>query len=230
MNWNAFFGVACTISLSLPVAAIVYHKLYKHRSLAALALLNTVTALYNFLSLGFIPVNTSFVQVFGTLSNMIDVPLILTALLFFCPIRQRQRPVHLITVGFMVYEVLVVLLFGLNKKSIVYVMGPGLAIVLIYTFYLFARQIKVTVVYGKNLGKTLMLASILFAYACYALVYIFYYLEKTQSVGDIFLIYFITAIVSSILMTVGLQLIRKRMKELHEARTTRKELAMFFGN
>ena len=36
--------------------------------------------------------------------------------------------------------------------------------------------------------------------------------------------------VSSVLMTIGLQLIKNRMKQLQEVRNTRRELAMFFGN
>lgn len=230
MTWNAIIGVTATISLLLPVAAIVYYKLYQQRSLAALLLSYLITAVYNLMSEGIIPVPVSFLRRFGVINNYLDIPLMLIALLFFCPIKQKQRTVHIVTAVFVAYEIVIAFLYGLEPKAIVYVMGPGLALVLIYAFYLFVRHIKITVEFGKNAGRTLMLVSILFAYGCYSLVYYFYYIQKTQSVADVFLIYFITSLVSSIIMTIGLHRIRQRMRELQEVKNTRRELAMFFGN
>ncbi len=229
MNWNAIIGVMATVSLLLPVAAIVYYKLYQHRSLTALLCTYLITALYNLMSEGILPVAASFQRGFGVVNNYLDIPLMLTALLFFCPNKPRQRILHVTTAVFIGYEVGIAFVFGLDPESTVYVMGPGLALLLVYTFYLFARHIKMTIEFGKNAGRTLMLVSILFAYGCYAIVYYFYYILKTQAVADVFLIYYITGFVSSVIMTVGLHLIRKRMRELQEVKNTRRELALFFG-
>lgn len=229
MNWNAIIGVAATISLFLPAAAIVYYKLYQHRSLAALLISYMATACYNMLSQNFIHIPAPLLKGIGVVNNYLDIPLTLTALLFFCPIKQKQRPVHIVTAAFVVYELIIACVFGLSANAVVYIMGPGLALILIYSFYLFIRHIKITVEFGKNVGRTLMLAAILFAYGCYSLIYFFYYIEKTPAVTDVFLLYFITAFVSSVVMTIGLHLIRKRMKELQEVKNTRRELAIFFG-
>jgi hypothetical protein len=75
-----------------------------------------------------------------------------------------------------------------------------------------------------------MLAAILFGYGCYGVVYYFYYIQKTPNVADAFLIYFITSLLSCSMMTVGIHMIRKRMKKLEEAINTRRELALFFGH
>jgi len=230
MNWNTIIGVAATISLFLPVAAIVYYKLYQHRSLAALLVSYVITALYNLMSEGLLPLPASFQRGFGVINNYLDIPLMLTALLFFCPIKQKQRTVHIITAVFIGYEILIACFYGLDPKAVVYIMGPGLILILIYTFYLFARHIKITIEFGKNAGRTLMLVSILFAYGCYTIVYYFYYILKTQEVNDVFFLYYITSLVSSIIMAIGLHLIRKRMRELQEVKNTRRELAMFFGS
>jgi hypothetical protein len=230
MNWNTFIGVAATISLFLPVAAIIYYKLYQHRSLTALLISYLITALYNLMLQGLLPFPASFQRGFGVVNNYLDVPLMLTALLFFCPIKQKQRTVHIITAVFIAYEIVIACVYGLEPGAIVYVMGPGLILILIYAFYLFARHIKITVEFGKNAGRTLMLVSILFAYGCYAIVYYFYYIFKTQEVEDVFFLYYITSFISAIIMTVGLHLIRRRMRELQEVKNTRRELAMFFGS
>jgi hypothetical protein len=230
MNWNAFVGVTATLSLFLPVAAIIYYKLYQHRSLAALLVSYLTTALYNLMAEGLIPFPASFQRGFGVINNYLDIPLMLTALLFFCPIKQKQRTVHIVMALFIGYEIVIACLFGLDPKAVVYIMGPGLMLILAYTFYLFARHIKITIEFGKNAGRTLMLVAILFGYGCYGIVYYFYYILRTQEVRDVFLLYYITSLVSAVIMTIGLHLIRQRMRQLQEVKNTRRELAMFFGS
>lgn len=230
MNWNTVVGVTASFAMLLPVAAIVFHKLYQHRSLLALLISSVSTALCNLMLEGILPMPATLQKGFGIINNYLEVPLMLTALLFFCPIKQKQRTVHIITALFIVYEIVIGILYGLSTKAAVFIMGPGMLLILIYSFYLFLRHIKITVEFGKNAGRTLMLASILFGYTCYALVYYFYYIEKTPYVADAFLLYFIASFISSIIMTIGLLLIRKRMKELQEVKNTRRELAMFFGS
>lgn len=230
MNWNAIFGIAATILLLLPAGLIVAYGLHRHRSLAALIIWFGITAVFNLLTQQVIPASHGVVKAFEVIKSYLEVPVILMALLFFCPIRQKQRTVYLAGGAFMLYELVIAARFGLDEKTIVYVMGPGLLLILGYTFYLFVKQIRFTVHFGKNTGRTLMLASILFSYCCYGLIYYFYYFTPTPDAGDAFLLYFISISVASLLMSVGITLIRKRMRELEEVKNTRKELALFFDN
>lgn len=229
MSWNAILGVACIVALFLPVAVIIYNRYYLHRSLAALLIYYTITALYVMMAEDIIRVSTSFRINFGILNNYLDVPLMLVSLLFFCPGRQKQRIIHILILVFIAYEIVITSLQGYSAKAIVYILGPGMVIILCYSFYLFVKQVKFTIMHGKNLGRTIMLASILFVYACYAIIYYFYYIDKTPHIGDTHIIYFISSFISSVFMAIGLHLMRKRMKELHSLRLTRKELAIFFG-
>ena len=230
MSWNAIIGITATMSLFLPVGVIIYYKLYQYRSLIALLASYISTGLYNLMTIGVLPFPNSFQRGFGIVNNYLDIPLTLTALLFFCPNKQKQRTIHIVTAIFVAYEIVIAFLYGLQFKAIVYIMGPGIMLVLVYAFYLFLRHIKITVEFGKNAGRTIMLVSILFAYGCYGLVYYFYYIQKTPDVTDAFLLYFISTFVSSVVMAVGLNLIRRRIKELEEIKNTRRELAMFFNN
>lgn len=229
MNWNTLLGVACTISLFLPVLAILYFGLYRHRSLAALGISYLFSASYNLMYQGYVSVPINFQKFYGTLNNFTDVPLILTALLFFCPVKQKQKPVHIILIAFICYEIFIAAYYGFKPSSIVYIMGPGLVLVLLYTFYLFTRHIKITVEHGKNAGRTLMLASILFGYGGYSLVYIFYYVERNPNIADTLLLYFMISMLSCFIMTIGLYLTRNRLNQLKEVNRTRKELHLFFG-
>jgi NADH:ubiquinone oxidoreductase subunit K len=154
----------------------------------------------------------------------------LTALLFFCPSKQRQNKIRLLTLLFLVYEIVIVCVFGFTINSITYITGPGVCIILLYSFYLFVKQVKFSIFHRKNHGRVLMLAAIVFDCSCYTLIYFFNYIEKTPYQNDVFKLYYISSIVSSILMAVGLQLMNKRMKELQALKITRKELAMFFNH
>jgi hypothetical protein len=177
-----------------------------------------------------IPVNNALRLKFGILNNYLDVPLMLTALVFFCPNKQKQNIIRLLSYLFIAYEVLITVIHGFKPVSIVYIMGPGFAILIGYTLYLFMRQVKFSIMHGKNHGRVMMLAAIFFSYACYALIYYFYYVQKTPYVKDTELIYFIATIISSLVMAIGLHLMNKRMKELQSLRVTRKELAMIFNS
>jgi hypothetical protein len=229
MNWNAIFGIACIISLTAPVVVIIYHRYYKHRSLAALLINYSFALVYLMMSQNIIPVSRAVRINFGILSNYLDVPLMLTALVFFCPNKQKQNIIRILSYAFIGYELLITLLHGFKPVSIVYIMGPGFAVIIGYTFYLFMRQVKFSIMHGKNYGRVMMLAAIFFCYACFALIYYFYYIQKTPYVKDTELVYFISTIVSSMAMAIGLQLMNKRMKELQSLQITRKELAMIFN-
>ena len=230
MNWNAILGIACIISLSLPIAVILYHKYYKHRSLVALLVYYAIILIYLLMSQKIVPSSRSIRINYGIVSNLLDIPLMLTALLFFCPNKQKQNIVRLLTYLFLAYEALVIALYGFNNNAVTYTLAPGFVIILSYTLYLFMRQVKFSIMHRKNHGRMIMLASIVFLYSCYALTYFFYYIQKTPNVRDTEIIYFISTTVSTLVMAIGLQLMNKRMKELQTLRITRRELAMFFNH
>src|ERR1700694_147039 len=230
MSWNAVLGIACILCFFLPVAVILHNRFYTHRSLVALLLYFFVAGSYNLLSEKLIPIRGSLLDGYGLLSNYLDVPLMLTGLLFFCPNRQKQKIVHVLIAAFIGYELTVTCFHGFNQDSVMYIMGPGFAIILCYSTYLFSRQVKFSIMHRKNQGRMLMLASILFAYSCYTLIYYFYFIQKTPYTSDVLLLYYISSSLASTLMAIGLHLMRKRMKELRSLKTTRKELALFFSH
>lgn len=229
MNWDATLGVASVIAFTLPIAVIFYNRYYTHRSLAALLAYYAFILIDNLF--GTI-INSAPVlgRVINYIDNYANIPLILTALLFFCASKQRQGKIRLLTLIFMAYEIVIIAVYGFTLNSIIYIMGPGVGVVLLYSFYLFVRQIKFSIFHGKNHGRVLMLISIVFDFSCYGLIYFFQYIQKTPFQNDVFRLYYISSIVSSVLMAIGLHMMRVRMKELQSLKTTRKELALIFGH
>ena len=229
MNWDATLGVASVIAFTLPIVVIFYNRYYTHRSLAALLAYYAFILIDNLF--GTI-INSAPVlgRVINYIDNYANIPLILTALLFFCASKQRQGKIRLLTLIFMAYEIVIIAVYGFTLNSIIYIMGPGVGVVLLYSFYLFVRQIKFSIFHGKNHGRVLMLISIVFDFSCYGLIYFFQYIQKTPFQNDVFRLYYISSIVSSVLMAIGLHMMRVRMKELQSLKTTRKELALIFGH
>lgn len=229
MNWNAILAVVCILSFMLPIAVIVYNRYYTHQSLAALLIYYSIIVIDNLVAEHFIPSTPAIEKYVGLLDNYADIPLMLTGLLFFCPSKQKQSRIRLLTILFVVYELVLTGILGFSRTAVIWIMAAGIPIIIIYSFYLFFRQVKFSIFHGKNHGRVLMLSGILFGYSCYLLIYYFHYIQKTPFEADVFKLYYISSIVSSLLMAIGLHMMRNRMKELRTLKITRKELAVFFG-
>lgn len=229
MNWNTILSILCILSFTLPIAVIIYNRYYTHRSLAALLIYYSIVLIDNVLAEKIIPASTDVRRYVGLFDNYADIPLMLTGLLFFCPSKVKQQRIQLFTYLFIAYELVITFIYGFSRTSVVWIMAPGICIIVVYSFYLFLRQVKFSVFHGKNHGRVLMLAGILFGYSCYVLIYYFHYIQQTPFIADVFILYYITSIISSVLMAIGLHMMRTRMKELQSLKTTRKELAIFFG-
>jgi hypothetical protein len=228
MNSATVIGSIASFALLLPVFIIVWCKLYKHISLLSLLFYYLTTAVYNLAGEGIIPLNNGLRKFLGIVNNYLDVPLMLIVILLFCTSKRKQITVYISIAVFVLFEILVGILFQFKRESLIYILGPGILLIFIYALTLFAQHVKISIEKNKGFGKTFMITSILFAYGCYIMIYYFYYIQKTKDVSDVFLIYYIVSIVSSLLMAGGLILIYKKSKQIKEVQTTRKELAVFF--
>jgi len=68
----------------------------------------------------------------------------------------------------------------------------------------------------------------LFAYGCYTILYLIYFVFKTKHVADTFLMYFIISTLSSLVMCAGIIYERKRIHKLNELMQTRRELSAIY--
>jgi hypothetical protein len=230
MNWNTFMGIVSTLALLLPPALIVGMKLYTNRSLQALFIYYLSTAVYNLMTEGIIPVDTNTRKIFGTINNYMDTPLMLMFLMFFCAERWKAKAINITLPVFLAYELFIGFRFGFTTEANVFILGPGIIIVLLFSLFLFARYIKLSIVQSKAIGRTLMLTSIIFSYGCFGIIYLFHYIQKLKAVNDIFLLYYISSFFTSVIMAAGIFFIKQHLQTLNELKKTRKELQVFFNN
>ncbi|HWR34226.1 MAG TPA: hypothetical protein VN451_11895, partial [Chitinophagaceae bacterium] len=164
----------------------------------------------------------------GIANNLLDIPLILTFLTYFSTTAGFRKRMNIMIASFLVFEIIIMAWKGPTVDAITIIMGPGLLMATGFCLYFFIRQSKITITHGKATGKAIIAASLVFAYGCYSLIYLMYYVFKTKDVADTFLIYYLVTIFSSLLLTAGIIIEKKRVNKLQEVKTARKELATIY--
>jgi hypothetical protein len=230
MSWNVLMGILSTLALFAPVAIIAIMRLYGHRSFIALFLYYLVATFYNLMTEDIIHFDPDFVLNFGIVANLLDAPLILLFLMYFSPSAAYSRRILALIVLFIVYEITIVAIFGMTKIAVTYFVGPGIFLILCVSLVFFIRQVRITIMHRRATGKALMISSILWAYGCFGVIYLIYYVLKTESNETSFLVFFIVSTFSSLMMSAGLIIEKNRIIKLKELKTTRKELSVIFGN
>ena len=228
MTWSSTIGLISSIALFLPVLFILVLKLGNYRTFPALMIYYFIVFGYNLLTLKYITPGETITHYWGIANNLLDTPLMLTFLTYFSTSAVVTRRMKRAIVLFLIFELLVILWKGTSVEAITIIMGPGLVTVIGFSLHFFVRQSKITIMHGKATGKAIIAASLVFAYGCYSIIYLMYYIFKTKHVADTFLIYFLVTTFSSLLLCAGIIIERKRVQKLNEVKTARKELAAIY--
>ncbi|MFI5129227.1 MAG: hypothetical protein ACHQFX_04520 [Chitinophagales bacterium] len=229
MNWFDVVGMISTVSLFLPILFIVTFRLAWYKSFPALLVYYTITFGFNLLSIDFFKADKNFIYYYGVANNLLDAPLMLSFMTYFSKTALFRKKMKMVIPVFLLFELIVIAIYGFNIGAAIIVLGPGLLLVLGFSLLFFIHQAKITIVHQKAAGKALIVASLLFAYGGYSFVYVVYYLLKTPYKTDTFLVYYLISIISSVLIAIGIMYERKRVRELMELQTARKELKVIYG-
>ncbi|HYM94374.1 MAG TPA: hypothetical protein VET23_09570 [Chitinophagaceae bacterium] len=229
MNWKDAMGFVSTLTFLLPIIIIFALRLQRLKCFLALAIYYLLSFSSNLMAENYIHVSADFKRFFGIINNLMELPLIFTFMAYFSLSPLFAKRIRHAVLIFLLFEVIVTLILGFNKTSMIIIMAPGLSLILFFTIWFSLRQIKITITQGKSTGKALMISSLLFAYSCYALIYILFYLLKSQEISDIFVMYFFAGTLSTLVLSAGIMIENKRIKKLEELKITRKELSMIYG-
>jgi hypothetical protein len=228
MTWNSVMGIVSSLALFLPIFLILALRLGTYRSFPVLLIYYAMVFIYNLMTEGYIRANTDVVRIWGLGNNLLDAPLMLLFLTYFSSSAIFTRRLKILILLFFVFELSVILLVGFNVGAITIILGPGIFIVFALCMFLFVRQSKIVITNRKSLGKTLITASFVFAYGCYGILYMLYYVFKTEYKADTFLIYFLVTTFSSLILCTGIIFERKRIQKLFELKKARKELHIIY--
>ena len=222
-------GLISSIALFLPVFFILVLRLGAYKTFPALLIYYFIVFVYNLFTQGYIKADPELIRSWGLANNLLDMPLLLTFLIYFSSSPVLTQRMKSVIYAFMAFEAAVVAIIGFNVNAITIILGPGIAISIGFCLIFFIRQTKITITYKKALGKALIAASLLFAYGCYGIIYLMYYIFKFKQVDDIFLIYFLVVTFSSFLVSAGIVIEQKRIRKLNELKTTRRELSDMYS-
>lgn len=229
MNYFEILGYTSTFVLALPVLVILLLRLYQYKVFAALGFYYSLGFTYNLLTNGYIPSTESFRLVFSAVNNMLEAPLVLFFLVYFSPSDSFTRKMNLIILALLAYALGVGILIGFNRESTVWVSGPGLLLVTAICIRFFIQKTEAAITNNKYLGKAIIIAGFLFAFVCYAFLYVTHYLAADPVKSDNFTIYFICTTISPAIVAIGILMEKNRLRELREIQVTRKELAKIYG-
>jgi hypothetical protein len=160
---------------------------------------------------------------------LLEVPLLLFFFTYFSRTALFRKRLIMATLSFIVFEVVIISVYGFNIRATTITLAPGLLAILVLSSIFFIHQVKIAVIYHKAVGKAVIIASLLFAFAGYSFVYVVNHLFETPYKKDVYLVFFLITIITSIPMAVGLYFERRRVQHLSELQTTREELKQIYG-
>lgn len=230
MNLFNIMGLVSTLALALPIIILLTSKLAWYRSFPALFFYYLVVLNYTIALMGYIDTGSDYKYYHGVVCNFLDTPLILLFLTYFSKTVYFRKRLQVVTILFIAFEVVTVIMYGFNAKATTIILAPGLVLTLIISLLFFIHQVKIAVVHHKAVGKAIMISSLLFAYVGYCFVYTVYYLIKPVYKDDAHIVYFLITIFSCITMAVGIHFERARVRQLAELQTTREELKAIYGD
>lgn len=228
MTWNSVMGLISTVTLFLPVFLMLAFRLGGYKSFPALLSYYVIFVIYNLLTEGYIKTNPGTIHYWNMCKNLLDGPLMLIFIAYFSTSALFMKKLKIGLLILVCFEITVLFLKGFTTDAIALILGPVLLTIFILSVYLFIRQTKITILHSKAMGKAIIAASLLFAYGCYSIIYLMYYIFKTPYVADTFLIYFLVATISSLAMSAGIIIERKRIQKLNELKVTRRELSAIY--
>ena len=149
MNWHSAIGILSTIALFAPVLIIVITKLIRYKQYFPLFIYCLLAFGFNLMTERLINVPKTIERSYGIINNLVDMPLILSFLIFQIASSLHIKMIKILLAAFIVFELVVVLLFGITIKTITLTMGPGLVLVFGYSLYYFVYTVKRSFVHNK---------------------------------------------------------------------------------
>jgi len=230
MNWQDAIGILSTLALFTPVFVIVVTKLIRYKQYFSLFIYCLLAFGFNLMTEHLVNVPKNVERFYGITNNLTDMPLMLGFLIFQIPSSVQKKRMKILLCAFIVFEIVLIVMYGITVKTITLTMGPGLVIVFGYSLYYFVYTVKRSFIHNKFVGKAIVASALTFAYGCFIIIYPMHYIFHLQDLSGLFLIYYFITIIYCIILSVGLYIESKRKKKLYELLVTRKELMSFFSD
>ena len=206
-NWESILGAGSILLLFVTIVLLLINYKEGRLYFLALAFYLAQIVFLNMLSTKIITVSPGSRYYFGIWNNLLDLPLMLMFFQYFAKDDKTRKLLLYITGAYIIFDLVIYLVMGMTIPSLTIIIGPGLLIVTAFSFYFFVEYLKKAIMKRKETGRAFLSGAIVFAYLCFTLIYILFYLMKSNYVSDIYTIYYITFIIFSTCLITGLLLI-----------------------
>ena len=230
MNWQLIIGLIAGLAFFSPAIVILAWRLIKNKYVAALFIYLILALVSNLISSGILILPRNTVRTYGVIHNLLDVPLIMFFLMFFSQTNTLRNRMIMLTGIYVAFELVIVLLTGLQVLTITVVMGPGLLMVFGFTLYFFAQSVKKSFLHDKFISRAIMTSALSFGYGCFIFIYIMHYIMAIKGIPEIFLLYYVVITIFGAVLSAGLVFEGKRKRTQQELLVTRRELQSFFAD
>lgn len=230
MTFKDLIGFILSAVVLLPLILIVVFRIYRLKSFLALGIYYLLALLNSMMMHEYIPAGEEIRKIAGVTYYLLEIPLILAFFIYFSPSLRVSRQMQILCLVFIVFEIIIAVIYGYNKKALAIILGPGLAILLFFCVWFFIRQVKIAATHKKAIGKVMIISALLFAFGCYAIIYLLFYIARNPQTTDAYLMYLISSAISVSVLSAGIIRENKRIQKLIELKVTRRELRMIYGN
>ena len=230
MSWLSALGIISTIALFSPVFIIVATRLIRYKQYLPIFIYCTLAFGFNLMTEHLVNVPKVIERYYGIINNLTDMPLMLSFLMFLIASAVVVKRMRILLAAFIIFEIVLIALYGITVYTITLTMGPGLLIVFGFALYYFVYTVKRSFIHTKFVSKAIIASSITFAYGCFFIIYLMHYVLELPDLPNLFLIYYFITIIYCGLLAVGLYMESKRKRKLEELIQTRKELMRFFSD
>ena len=230
MNWHSAIGILSTIALFTPVFIMLAARLVRYKQYLPLFIYCALAFGFNLMTEHLVSVPKTIERYYGITINLTDMPLMLSFLMYHIPSSVQVKRMKILLAAFILFEIILIVLYGITIKTITLTMGPGLVIVFGFALYFFVYTVKRSFVHHKFVSKALMASAITFAYGCFFIIYLMHYVFELNAIPHLFLIYYFITIIYCGVLSIGLYLESKRKRKLEELLITRRELMRFFSD
>ena len=207
-----------------------------------LLLLNFKEGRYYFLALAFYLSQVTFLNLDSTrvfaipdsvrgnvvfFHSFLELPTLMIFFLYFAKDQMIRKLILYIIGAYIVFDLVICFTMGLTDNTLTVIIGPGLVLITGFGFYFFVGHLKQAISKRKETGKAFLTGATVFAYLCFTLIYILYYLMQSPYLYDIYAIYYSTYIIFAVFLITGLLLImsarRQKLKSVPVKKENRKE-------
>src|SRR6188474_473424 len=196
MNWHDAIGILSTIALFAPVCVIIVTRLIRYKQYLPLFIWCALAFGFSLMTEHLVNVPKPIERYYGIINNLTDMPLILSFLAFQIASSAQVKRMMIILAVFIVFEIVLIVMFGITVKTITWTMGPGLLIVFAYSLYQFAYTVKRSFTHNKFISKAIIASALTFAYGCFIIIYLMHYVfPLTEEIPNLFLIYYFITII-----------------------------------